>query len=51
MRNRWSLALLLAAGCALASAAQNKDSVGTMALDKGFGPIDIGVPVCNGRNP
>ena len=44
MRNRWSIALLLAAGCALASTAKDKDSFTPMPLDKGFGPMDISAP-------
>ena len=44
MRNRWLLALLVAAGCALAATAQNKDSFTPMALDAGFGPMDISEP-------
>ena len=44
MRNRWSLAVLLAAGCALAGAAQNKDSFTPMPLDAGFGRMDISAP-------
>jgi hypothetical protein len=44
MLNRWSLALLVAAGCALAAAAQSKDSVGPMPLDAGFGRMDISAP-------
>jgi hypothetical protein len=38
------LALLLAAGFALAAAAQSKDSFTPMALDAGFGPMDISEP-------
>jgi len=44
VRNRWLLALLVAAGCALAATAQNKDSFTPMALDAGFGPMDISEP-------
>jgi hypothetical protein len=44
MLNRWSLALLLAAGCALASTAKDKDSFTPMPLDAGFGPMDISAP-------
>src|ERR1035438_3088370 len=44
MRNRWSIALLLAAGCALAAAAQSKNSFTPMPLDAGFGPMDITAP-------
>jgi len=34
----------VAAGCALAATAQNKDSFTPMALDAGFGPMDISEP-------
>jgi len=45
MRNRWSLILLLAAGCALTAAAQKgKDSFTPMALDSGFGRMDLSEP-------
>ncbi|MGO9775921.1 MAG: hypothetical protein ACLPM3_04975 [Terracidiphilus sp.] len=44
MRNRWTLAFLLAAACALAAAAQEKDSFTPMALDAGFGRMDISDP-------
>ena len=44
MCNRWTLALLLAAGCALAAAAQSKNSFTPMPLDTGFGPMDISAP-------
>jgi hypothetical protein len=44
MRNRWTLAFLLAAACALAAAAQEKDSFTPMALDAGFGRMDISEP-------
>jgi hypothetical protein len=44
MFNRRFLVLLVAAGLALAAAAQNKDSVGSMPLDSGFGPMDISAP-------
>jgi hypothetical protein len=45
MRNRWSLALLMAAAwLALTAAAQNKDSFTPMPLDAGFGPMDISAP-------
>jgi hypothetical protein len=45
MRNRWSLILLLAAGCALTAAAQKgKDSFTPMALDAGFGRMDLSEP-------
>jgi hypothetical protein len=36
--------LLVAAGCSLAAAQQNKDSFTPMALDAGFGPMDISAP-------
>jgi hypothetical protein len=45
MRNRWSIALLMAAGLALAAAAQSKDSFTPMALDAGFGRMDLSAPV------
>jgi len=41
---RWMLAGALAAGCALAAAGQGKDSFTPMALDAGFGPMDISDP-------
>jgi hypothetical protein len=44
MQNRWSLALLVAAGCALVAAAQSKGSFTAMPLDAGFGPMDISAP-------
>jgi hypothetical protein len=44
MRNRWTLAFLLAAACALAAVAQEKDSFTPMALDAGFGRMDISEP-------
>jgi hypothetical protein len=44
MRNRWWLALPVVAGCALAVAAQDKDSFTPMALDAGFGRMDISEP-------
>src|SRR5271157_2711619 len=44
MRNRCWMALLVAAGCALAAAAQSKDSFTPMALDAGFGHMDISAP-------
>ena len=43
MQNRWGIALVLA-GCCLAAMAQNKDSFTPMALDAGFGPMDISEP-------
>ena len=44
MLNRWSLALLVAAGLALAAAAQSRDSFTPMPLDAGFGRMDISTP-------
>ena len=44
MRSRWGVALLLAAGCALAAAGQGKDSFTPMPLDTGFGRMDITDP-------
>jgi hypothetical protein len=44
MRNRRALALLLAAACVLPAAAQGKDSFTPMALDAGFGRMDISEP-------
>jgi hypothetical protein len=44
MRNRWSIAILLAAGCALTAASQSKDSFTPMPLDAGFGHMDISAP-------
>jgi hypothetical protein len=44
MPNRNLLAFLLAAACALPAAAQGKDSFTPMALDAGFGPMDISTP-------
>jgi hypothetical protein len=38
------LALLVAAGLSLAATAQNKDSFTPMAMDAGFGPMDISEP-------
>lgn len=38
------MAVLVATGCALAAAAQNKDSFTPMALDAGFGAMDITPP-------
>ena len=38
-----ALALALA-GCCMAAVAQNKDSFTPMALDAGFGPMDISTP-------
>ena len=44
MKGRWTLALLLALALSLAAAAQGKDSFTPMALDAGFGPMDISEP-------
>ena len=44
VRNRRLLVLLAVVGCALAAAAQDKDSFTPMALDSGFGPMDISAP-------
>jgi hypothetical protein len=38
------LAIVVAAGCALAAVGQGKDSFTPMALDAGFGPMDISLP-------
>ncbi|MGA2048524.1 MAG: hypothetical protein ABSG96_12565 [Terracidiphilus sp.] len=43
MRNLW-LAIVAVAGCALAASAQNKDTFTPMALDSGFGAMDITAP-------
>jgi hypothetical protein len=44
VRNGCWMAMLVAAWCALAAAGQNKDSFTPMALDAGFGPMDISEP-------
>jgi hypothetical protein len=44
MKARWILALLMASGLSLAAAAQGKDSFTPMALDAGFGHMDISEP-------
>ena len=44
MRNGWWLTVGLAAGCVLAAGAQSKDSFTPMALDSGFGRMDISAP-------
>ena len=44
MRGRWTLAFLVASGLSLAAAAQGKDSFTPMALDAGFGHMDISQP-------
>ena len=41
MRNRGWILALVAAGCALAASAQNKDTFTPMALDSGFGSMDL----------
>jgi len=43
VRNLW-LAILVAAGCVLVAGAQNKDTFTPMALDSGFGAMDITAP-------
>ena len=44
MRNRGWILAIVTAGCALAATAQNKDSFTPMALDSGFGPMDLTPP-------
>ncbi len=44
VRNRWWLAMTMAVGCVLAAGAQNKDSFTPMALDSGFGRMDVTPP-------
>ena len=44
MRMGWMLAVVIAAGCSVAAGAQGKDSFTPMALDSGFGPLDITPP-------
>ncbi len=44
MRNAWLIAVGLVAGCVLAAGAQSKDSFTPMALDSGFGRMDISAP-------
>jgi len=44
VRNRGWIVIIIAAGCALAASAQNKDSFTPMALDSGFGPMDLNPP-------
>ena len=44
MRNDWWLTMGLAAGCVLAAGAQSKDSFTPMALDSGFGRMDVNAP-------
>ena len=42
--NRWGIAMLVAGCCILPAASQNKDSFTPMAMDAGFGPMDISAP-------
>jgi len=44
VRNGWWLTMVVAAGFALAAGAQSKDTFTPMALDSGFGPMDITPP-------
>ena len=44
MRMHWVLAMAMAAGCALSAGAQGKDSFTPMALDSGFGRMDLTPP-------
>ncbi len=44
MKARWTQVLLLATGLSLAAAAQDKDSFTPMALDSGFGRMDLSEP-------
>ena len=44
MRGRWTLALLVALAPCLAAAGQSKDTFTPMALDAGFGRMDISAP-------
>jgi hypothetical protein len=44
VRIRWLLTVAVAAGCALAAAAQNKNSFTPMPLDAGFGRMDLSDP-------
>jgi hypothetical protein len=44
MRNRWGLAVLMTAALAVSAAAQVKDSFTPMALDSGFGRLDLSEP-------
>ena len=44
MRNRWVFLTLLTAGLAVTAAAQGKDSFTPMALDSGFGRMDLSEP-------
>jgi hypothetical protein len=44
VRNRGLIVAIVTAGCALAAAAQNKDTFTPMALDSGFGSMDLTPP-------
>ena len=44
MRVEWLFGLLLAAGCAAATSGQDKDGFTPMALDSGFGHMDLSAP-------
>jgi hypothetical protein len=44
VRSSWFVAVLVTAGCVLAASAQDKDSFTPMALDAGFGRMDISAP-------
>jgi hypothetical protein len=44
VRNRWWMTVVLAAGCAATAAGQGKDTFTPMAMDSGFGPMDISEP-------
>ena len=44
MRMKWIMAALVAANCALVATGQGKDSFTPMALDSGFGAMDVTAP-------
>jgi hypothetical protein len=44
VRNRWGLAMVVAAASALTAGAQNQDTFTPMAMDSGFGHMDISAP-------
>ncbi len=44
VRGKWLVIVLLVAGCGLVAAGQDKDSFTPMALDSGFGPMDLSQP-------
>ncbi len=44
VRGKWLVVVLLVAGCGLVAAGQDKDSFTPMALDSGFGPMDLSQP-------